>query len=127
MIVNPTLELAQRNAIMRYYEIGRGASCQTMARILSKIPIALNEIKERYPNIELGIYNKKTNYDIENYVGFENAELLNHGDYDTVLEELQKLRIEILKEIENDLKKKKLDQIDEVDTKGEIENETRKR
>lgn len=127
MIVNPTLELAQRNAIMRHYEIGRGASCQTMARILSKIPIALNEIKERYPNIELGIYNKKTNYDIENYVGFENAELLNHGDYDTVLEELQKLRIEILKEIENDLKKKKLDQIDEVDTKGEIENETRKR
>lgn len=77
-----------------------------MARILSKIPIALNEIKERYPNIELGIYNKKTNYDIENYVGFENAELLNHGDYDTVLEELQKLRIEILKEIENDLKKR---------------------
>lgn len=106
IIVNPTLELAQRNAIMRHYEIGRGASCETMARIMSRIPLALQEIKSRYPDIQLGIYNKISNYDIENFIGFENMYLLNHGSYEEILAELQALRLKILKEISEDLKKK---------------------
>lgn len=96
IVVNPTLELAQTNAINRSFEIGRGASCETMARIMSKIPNALVEIKERFPDINIAIYNKTTNYDIEYAIGFDNISMLDHGTYDEILEKLRELRLEIL-------------------------------
>ncbi len=96
IVVNPTLELAQTNAINRSFEIGRGASCETMARIMSRIPNALVEIKERFPDINIAIYNKTTNYDIEYAIGFDNISMLDHGTYDEILEKLRELRLEIL-------------------------------
>lgn len=98
IVVNPTLELAQRNAINRHFEIGRGASCETMARIISKIPNALKNIKDTFEDAELGIYNKKTNYDVDYLMGFNNAHYLEQGSYDEILDKLQKLRIQILNE-----------------------------
>lgn len=109
IIVNPTLELAQRNAIKRKFEIGRGASCETMARIISKIPKAIVDIIGKY-KIELGIYNKKSNYDIEFNVGKEYAHELNRGNYDEILAELQKYRTIILEEMKNELGENKNDQ-----------------
>ncbi len=106
IIVNPTIELAQQNAIARHYEIGRGASCETMARIMSRIPGALENIHKLFPEIELGIYNKTTNYAIDYLTGFENMNLLNHGDYEEILKKLYYYREKILLEINQDLKKK---------------------
>lgn len=97
IVVNPTLELAQTNAINRSFEIGRGASCETMARIMSRIPGALLSIREKFPDINLAIYNKTTNYDIDYQLGFDNIAMLDHGTYDEILEKLQELRLEILK------------------------------
>ena len=99
LIVNPTLYLAQQNAIARHFEIGRGASSETMARIMSKIPGALEEIKSRFSIASLGIYNKETNYDIKCVTGFENIEMLNHGSYDEILLQLLNYRKEILCEM----------------------------
>lgn len=98
IVVNPTLELAQENAITRHFEVGRGASCETMARILSNIPNALTKIRNMFPDIELGIYNKTSNYDINYYLGWDNIELLNHGTYDEILRRLQEIREKYLQE-----------------------------
>lgn len=97
LIVNPTLELAQRNAIARHFEIGRGASSETMARIMSKIPGALENIMKKY-DIELGIFDKHSNYDVYGTVGKESLDHLNHGTYEEILDKLLALRLEILEE-----------------------------
>ncbi len=96
IVVNPTLRLAQTNAINRHFEIGRGASSKTMAKIMSEIPDYLKKINDKYPNVKLGIYNKKTNYDIDYYIGFEHLYLLNHQSYQEIYDELVLLREEIL-------------------------------
>lgn len=106
IVVNPTLELAQRNAINRSYEMGRGASCETMARILSKLPIALRSLHSEFPEIALAVYSKATNYDIECDLGWDIITKLEHGNYDEVLQKLREYRIQILEEIQEDLKKK---------------------
>lgn len=98
VIVNPTVELAQRNAIERHFEVGRGASCETMARIMSKIPFSLENIKKLFPDAELGIYNKSSNYDIKLIYGFENLGCLYQGTYEELLSRLQYFRDVILNE-----------------------------
>lgn len=115
LVVNPTLELAQRNAIARHFEIGRGASCETMARIMSKIPNAIREISQKY-DIELGIYNKTTNYEITPIVGMEYIESLEHGTYEEILVTLQQLRDVILEEY------KKKTELNETPNNGEGQN-----
>lgn len=91
LLVNPTLELAINNIFTRREEIGRGASHETMARIMSGIPKALNDILERYKDIAIGIYDKKTNNDIKTYYGKEYLYLLENGDYDTIKRKLDML------------------------------------
>ena len=118
IVVNPTLELAQNNAINRHFEIGRGASCETMARIMSKIPESLIEIREKYPDINIAIYNKTTNYDIDYSIGFENISMLDHGTYDEILEKLRALRLEILA--------KKKDNVNNNQNLGDGNNERKK-
>lgn len=113
IVVNPTLELAQRNAINRSFEIGRGASCETMARILSRIPGALENIHASYPEIDLAIYNKTTNYDITCEYGFEKATVLNHGSYEEILEKLRELRVQLLSELKKKIEDKKIKGADE--------------
>ena len=102
LIVNPTLELAQRNAIARHFEIGRGASSETMARIMSRIPDAVDKIMAKY-DIEIGIFNKRTNYDTDYTIGGENIAILDHGSYDEILNKLLSLRLEILEEYKKKL------------------------
>ena len=96
IVVNPTLELAQTNAINRHFEIGRGAGIKIMSKIMSGIPEYLEKIKEKYPDVELGIYDNKTNYDIDCYVGYENINILNHMSYQDIYDELTYLREKIL-------------------------------
>ncbi len=107
LVVNPTLELAQANAIRRHFEIGRGASSQTMARIMSKLPNAVRELSEEF-DFTLGIFNKKTNYDTYSQVGFEHVDTLEHGTYDEILANLLQLREELLPTIREEFEKKKL-------------------
>ena len=107
LVVNPTLELAQANAIRRHFEIGRGASSQTMARIMSKLPNAVRELNEEF-DLAVGIYNKKTNYDTYDTVGMENIETLEHGTYDEILANLLQLREELLPTIKEEFEKKNL-------------------
>ena len=64
---------------------------------MSRIPAALNNIMSKY-DIELGIFNKHTNYDTDYMVGKENLPVLDHGTYDDILKKLLELRLEILEE-----------------------------
>lgn len=100
IVVNPTLKLAQMNAINRSFEMGRGASCETMARILSKLPFAIKEIQDKYKDINIAVYNKKTNHDIDYSIHYSMQDdvipLLDYGTYDEILERLRELRLEIL-------------------------------
>ena len=107
LVVNPTLELAQANAIRRHFEIGRGASSQTMARIMSKLPNAIRELNEEF-DLAVGIFNKKTNHDTYNSIGIENIDTLEHGTYDEILANLLQLREELLPTIREEFEKKKL-------------------
>ncbi len=98
IVINPTLELAMSNAINRALEIGRGASCATIARIMSSLPMALDDIiRMCNGNLSLGIYNKTANDVIEFFVGFDNLYLLECGTYDEIKERLEAIRLEILK------------------------------
>ena len=107
LVVNPTLELAQSNAIRRHFEIGRGASSQTMARIMSKLPGAIRELNNEF-DFTLGIFNKQSNYDTYSQVGFEHVDTLEHGTYDEILANLLQLREELLPSIREEFEKKKL-------------------
>ncbi len=109
LVVNPTLELAQENAIRRHFEIGRGASSQTMARIMSKLPNAVRELDQEF-DLSVGIFNKKTNYDTYNTVGIENVDTLEHGTYEEILDEFLRLREELLPVIREEFEKKKLNE-----------------
>ena len=109
LVVNPTLELAQENAIRRHFEIGRGASSQTMARIMSKLPNAVRELDQEF-DLSVGIFNKKTNYDTYNTVGIENVDTLEHGTYEEILDEFLHLREELLPVIREEFEKKKLNE-----------------
>lgn len=106
IIINPTLQLAQQNVINRKLEIGRGASCETMARIISKLPSSLVEIYKNFSEIDLAIFNKTTNYEITYTLGWEYLNTINHGSYEEVLHKLRKYKIEILTELQKDLKKR---------------------
>ena len=101
IIVNPTPRLAQTNAINRRFEMGRGASSETIARIFSRIPKAIDEIEKRFPEARLGIFDKKSNTDVDYYIGFEHKRILEHGSYDDILEDLLRLRIEILESLKD--------------------------
>lgn len=100
LVVNPTLELAMDNAISRAFEIGRGASCHTMARIISGLPEAIRTIQKEFGEIPIGIYNKTTNFDIELAYGQEHISDLEYGSYEEVRKKLEDLRTKILKERE---------------------------
>lgn len=98
VVINPTLELAMENVINRALEIGRGASCTTIARIMSSLPTALADIiRICGGNLSLGIYNKTANDVIEFFVGFDNLHLLECGTYDEIKQRLETIRLEILK------------------------------
>lgn len=98
IVINPTLELAMENTISRALEIGRGASCTTIARIMSSLPTALSGIIRMCDgNLSLGIYNKTANDVIEFFVGLDNLHLLECGNYEEIKERLEALRLEILK------------------------------
>ena len=105
LVVNPTLELAETNAIRRYFEVGRSAPHAIIARIMSKLPGAIKELHEEF-NFSLGIYNKQTNYDIYNTVGFEEIETLEHGTYDEIMEQLENLYQELFPKIKEEYESK---------------------
>ena len=73
-----------------------GRQLELVVKQLANIPIALERIREDYPDTVLGIYNKIDNNDIECYIGWEHVKLLNKGSYDEILDRLLKLRQEIL-------------------------------
>lgn len=94
LVVNPTLELAESNAIRRYLEVGRSAPHAIIARIMSKLPNAIRELSQEF-DITLGIFNKQTNYDTYNTVGMEEIDTLDHGTYDEIMERLETLYEEL--------------------------------
>ncbi len=101
IVINPTLELAMENAINRALEMGRGASCSTMARIISSLPMALdNIIRMCDGKLSLGIYNKTANDVIDYCLGFNNLYLLQYGTYEEIKARLEAIRLEILKKKE---------------------------
>ncbi|MBO6195047.1 MAG: zeta toxin family protein [Bacilli bacterium] len=91
IVVNPTIELAYKNACKRLEIVGRGASKKTIARIASGIPGALQTLNIEFKDLDIGIYDKKTNTDIKSYVGIENLDLLDHGSFNEILDELDQL------------------------------------
>lgn len=110
IVVNPTLELAQENAIRRHFEIGRGASSSTMARILAGIPNAIANLSQDY-DITVGIFNKSSNYDIETVVTDDIDEIMAntyHGTKEEIEQRLLELREQLLPGIREEFEKKKL-------------------
>ena len=101
IVVNPTIELAYKNACKRLEEVGRGASKATISRIASGLPGTLQTLCHEFADIDVGIYNKKTNYDIELFEGIENIDLLDHGSYTEILDELNMLEAKVKKNKED--------------------------
>ncbi len=118
LVVNPTLELANENALRRYIEVGRGAPTHIIARIMSKLPTTLKDLQTKF-DFSLGIFNKKTNYDIYNTVGFEEIDSLNQGTYDEILEKSDRLREELLPILQKEYEEK---QNELEESLGEISN-----
>lgn len=106
IIVNPTIELAYRNSLKRLEVVGRGASKATIARIAAGIPGALQTLYNEFEDIDVGIYNKKTNTDIELFTGIDNIDILDHGSYTDVLDELNELEQKVKKEKQNRVDRK---------------------
>lgn len=106
IVINPTLELAQRNVIERFYTIGRGATPELMARIISRIPEGVKRLHDMF-DIELGIFNKTSNHDVTYSIGIEHIDELNHGTEEQVLEELLMYRDEILSELRGNNERRK--------------------
>ncbi len=98
IIVNPSLELAERNVISRLSEIGRDATCDVMAKIASEIPRAIAQIHEAYPDISLAIINKTSNTDLDCKIGFDDLDCLYRGSFNEILARLQALRAQYLAE-----------------------------
>lgn len=92
VIINPTIELAEQNVISRIQEIGRGATCEVMARIASGIPEAISQIHEKYPDITIAIVNKSNNYELNYSLGIQNIGDLYHGTYEEILAKVEYLR-----------------------------------
>ena len=93
IVIKPTLELAYQNVLTRIKESGRGASLETMAQIASGLYEAVKKLYAIFKDrIEIGIYAKNQNDEIEIYEGISYIELLNIGTYEEVLEELRAIR-----------------------------------
>lgn len=91
IVINSPLELSVQNAIERENKIGRSVTPYTMAKIYSEIPDYLLQIHQKYPFINLGIFDKINNYEAKYKLGFENINKLNHGNFETLYKRLTKL------------------------------------
>lgn len=88
IILDAEPELSFKNAASRLHEIGRGASKATIARILSRLSESLVYLNNEYSDLDIGIYRKNSNTDIDIYNGIEYADIINHGSYDEIIERL---------------------------------------
>ncbi len=92
MVVNASLELIYSNICTRRNEVGRAASMATIARIASKLPHSLKTLKDLYPDIDVSVYDKKTNTDdINIYDNVIDFEFLDKGGYDDIISSLEQL------------------------------------
>lgn len=110
VVVNPTPELAFLNAAIRSKEQGRGASTTTQARIMGKMPKALNQILMQYPDISASIYTKYDNYTIlmttelyyKNLQNQEYNETIDWGTQEELQELFENIRTKYYEIIQND-------------------------
>lgn len=101
IVVNAPLEISAENAVNRELEIGRNVGPLTIATIYSKLPEALEKIKEKYPNVNLGILNKKNNHEATYLIGFEHIDVLKYGTFEEIYQKLINLTEEFKKKKEN--------------------------
>lgn len=90
IILNPTLELSMRNIKERANRIGRDVKKEDCVFVYANIYGALKRLKEKYKDINFVIYNKNTNIPTDLDVS-TNVEDLNHGSYDKISEEYDKI------------------------------------
>lgn len=101
VIINPTLELSQRNIINRCNEVGRDISFRAVATIGSGLAKRLKEIHQQFPNIPLTIYDKQNNFDVNCLVGWKYLSLLDKGNYDEIMSQLTDVHEKIMVELSN--------------------------
>lgn len=99
IIVNPTLELSQRNLINRYREVGRCSRFKTVATIASGLPNRLEEIHKLFPNVPLVIFNKQNNSDVDCMVGWKYLSSLYKGTYEEIMLQVETLHDKIMEEL----------------------------
>lgn len=90
IVLNPTLELSMRNIKDRAKRIGRDVRKEDCVFVYANIYDALKRLKEKYKDISFVIYNKETNIPTDLEVS-TNIEDLNHGTYDEVSGEYDKI------------------------------------
>lgn len=99
IIVNPTLELSQRNIINRFREVGRASRFKTVATIGSRLPSSLEEIHKKFPDVPLIIYNKQNNIDGDCLVGWKYLPTLYKGTYEEIMSQLEDINKQIMGEL----------------------------
>ena len=91
IVLNPTLELSMRNIKDRAKRIGRDVTKEDCVFVYANIYGALKRLKEKYNDISFVIYNKTTNIPSDLEVSTD-CEELNHGTYDEVSCEYDKIK-----------------------------------
>lgn len=90
IVLNPTLELSMKNIKERANRIGRDVKKEDCVFVYANIYGALKRLTEKYKDINFVIYNKNTNIPANLEVS-TNIEDLNHGSYDEISEEYDKI------------------------------------
>ena len=85
VVLDAEPELALANVAKRRTEIGRGASKNTIARILSKLPESLMYLSQIYPFLIIEIHKNQNN---EKIVSLNEIDEINHGTYDEIYKRL---------------------------------------
>lgn len=99
VVINPTLELSQRNIINRCMEVGREISFKAVTTIASNLPYRLEEIHKLFPDIPLAIFNKQDNSEVNCMVGWKALSSLFKGTYEQIMLQVETLHEQIMKEL----------------------------
>jgi hypothetical protein len=91
IVLNPTLELSMRNIRERAMKIGRGVEKKEVVDKFYTIYGYLKGIIQKFSNIPYIIYNRESNISLDFSGGSRNLEDLNHGTYEEVSNEYDRI------------------------------------
>lgn len=97
--INPTLKLSMQNIQQRAKTVGRDVEKKEVVDKFSNFYTYFKALIDKFPNVPYTIYNKEANLSIKLDGGSKNVEDLNHGTYENISSEYDRIE-DILKETE---------------------------